>query len=78
MTPINSINTASSGLQIQQQRLQQSVSEVASAENLTGTDSQVPNKALVEQIEITNNFQANSRMLQAASDRIGTLLDIKA
>lgn len=73
----SAINNAYSGLQLQQQRFQQNVSEVANSESAAGRDTRTQDRALVEQIEIVNSLQANARSLQAASDRIGTLIDIK-
>ena len=73
----NAINSAFHGLQVQQQRLQRNVNEVASIEPTSARDSRTQDRALVEQIEIISSFQANARSLQAASERIGTLLDVK-
>ncbi len=70
-------NNAYTGLQIQQQRLDQNVAKVASAEAASGRDSSTQDRALVEQAEIVTSMQANARSLEAASERIGTLLDIK-
>ncbi len=74
----NSINRAYSGLQIQQRRLDRNVAQVARIESGKGRDSSTQDRALVEQAEIVGGFRANARSLQAASERIGTLLDIKA
>ena len=74
----NALNSAFHGVQTQQQRLQRNVAEVASIEAASGRDTSTQDKALVEQIEIISSLQANARSLQAASDRIGTIIDIKA
>lgn len=73
----NAVSNATQGIQTQQHRLQQNVAQVASVEAATGRDTQTQDRALVEQIEIVSSLQANARSLQAASERIGTLIDIK-
>ncbi len=70
-------NNAYNGLQVQQQRLDQNVAKVASAEAASGRDTTTQDRALVEQAEIVNSMKANALSLEAASERIGTLLDIK-
>ena len=74
---LNSINQSYSGLQIQQQRLGRNVAQVANVEAASGRDARTQDRALVEQGEIVNSMRANARSLQAAGERIGTLLDIK-
>jgi hypothetical protein len=71
------MSNAFSGFQIQQQRLEQNVSEIASSEAAGGRDTRTQDRALVEQKEIVSSAQANARSLQAAGQRIGTLIDIK-
>lgn len=73
----SAMNNAYSGLQIQQQRFDRGVSQVASAEALNGRDTRTQDRALVEQQEIASSFQANARSLEAAGERIGTIIDIK-
>lgn len=73
----NAINNASQGIQVQQQRFQQNVEQVAGVEAASPRDTQSQDRALVEQIEIVSSLQANARSLQAAGERIGTLIDIK-
>lgn len=73
----NALNSAFHGIHTQQQRLQQNVTEVASVEAASGRDTSTQDRALVEQIEIISSLQANARSLQAAGERIGTLIDIK-
>lgn len=73
----NAINNAYQGIQTQQQRLQQNVAEVASSEAASGRDTRTQDRALVEQTEIVTSLQANARSLQAAGERIGTLINIK-
>lgn len=73
----NVVNSASQGIQIQQQRFQQNVEKVAGVEATTPRDTQTQDRALVEQIEIVSSLKANARSLEAANERIGTLVDIK-
>ena len=73
----NAINSAFHGIQVQQQRLQQNVNEVAGIEAASGRDTRTQDRALVEQIEIISSLKANARSLEAASERVGTLIDIK-
>ena len=78
MDALNSINQSYSGLQLQQQRLDKNIAQVASAEAANGRDTRIQDRALIEQSEIVGSLRANARSLQAAGERIGTLLDIKA
>ncbi len=71
-------SSAVEGIQIQQERLNENVSEIANSEAASGRDTQSQDRALVEQREIVNNLQANAKSLQAAGERIGTLIDTKA
>lgn len=73
----SALNNVYTGLQIQQQRLDRAVSEVTSSEALNGRDTRTQDRALVEQQEIASSFQANARSLEAAGERIGTIIDIK-
>lgn len=72
------VNSAYTGVQTQLQRFDKNVSEVATSEAATGRDTNTQDRALVEQTEIVSSLQANARSLQAAGERIGTLLDVKA
>lgn len=71
-------NSALSGVQTQLRRFDENVAEVASSEAAAGHDTSTQDRALVEQTEIVSSLQANARSLQAAGERIGTILDIKA
>jgi len=71
-------NSAYTGVQTQLQRFDENVNKVASTEAAAGRDTTTQDRALVEQTEIVSSLQANARSLQAASERIGTLLDVKA
>ncbi len=73
----NTFSQSYTGLQLQQQRLERNVSEVASSEAANGRDTRTQDRALVEQTEIISSLRANAKSLQAAGERIGTLLDIK-
>lgn len=74
----NTIGNAYSGLQLQQERLDRNVAEITSTEASAGRDASTQDRALVEQSEIVAGFQSNARSLQAAGERIGTLLDVRA
>jgi len=71
-------SSAVEGIQIQQEKLNENVSEIANSEAASGRDTQTQDRALVEQREIVNNLQANAKSLQAAGERIGTLIDTMA
>ena len=72
------VNSAFTGVQTQLQRFNENVTEVASTEAVAGRDTSTQDRALVEQVEIVTSLQANAKSLQAAGERIGTLLDVKA
>lgn len=72
------VNSAYTGVQTQLQRLNENVAEVASTEAAAGRDTSTQDRALIEQTEIVSSLQANAKSLQAAGERIGTLLDVKA
>jgi hypothetical protein len=71
-------NNAYLGLRLQQQRLNDNVSQVSSVEATSGRDTSTQDRALMEQIEIVSALRANARSLQAAQDRVGTIIDLKA
>ncbi|MCP4076260.1 MAG: hypothetical protein GY744_08745 [Gammaproteobacteria bacterium] len=71
-------NSAYTGVQTQLQRFDENVNKITSTEAAAGRDTTTQDRALVEQTEIVSSLQANARSLQAASERIGTLLDVKA
>lgn len=72
----STLNTAYFGLQTQQQRLDRNVAEIAATDSSTARDTRPQDRALAEQSEIAAAVKANARSLEAASDRIGTLIDI--
>jgi len=74
---ISALANAYTGIQTQTQRFDRNVAEVASVEALSGRESTTQDRALVEQLDIINSLQANARSLEAAGERIGTLIDIK-
>ena len=71
-------NNAYLGLRLQQARLNDNVSQVASVEAASARDTRTQDRALMEQIEIVSALRANARSLEAANERVGTLLDVKA
>jgi hypothetical protein len=72
------VSIAYQGVRALRQNLEQSVSAVANTESTRGRDIQTQDRATTEQSEIVNSLQSNARSLQAAGERIGTLLDIQA
>lgn len=77
-TNASAIANATAGLQEQNQQLQQNVTEIAETSESSSRDVDSQDRALVEQQDIVNNFQGNARALAAASDRVGTLIDLQA
>lgn len=81
------LQVAENGVRDQLNQLNQNTRDVVSqyapnvsaeSEASRARDGESQDRALIEQQEIANNLQANARALQAASDRIGTLLDLNA
>jgi len=70
-------NSAAQGIRTQEQRFERNVAEVARNEGTQARDINSQDRALVEQGEIVQAVQANARSLEAASQRIGTLVDIE-
>ena len=75
-TVASASSTAVAGIQVQQERLERNVIEVARGENTNAHDAGTQDQALVEQSEIIRAVQANARSLEASNENIGTLLDI--
>jgi hypothetical protein len=69
-------STAVEGIQVQEERLERNVTEVARPENSNTSDAGTQDRALVEQSDIVRAVQANARTLEVASQNVGTLLDI--
>lgn len=78
--PIAAIQSASNnaveGIRTQEQLLERNVAEVARSEESASRNMDSRDKALVEQQEIVQAVRANARSLEAANERIGTLIDI--
>lgn len=70
-------SNAVEGIRAQEQRLARNVTEVARSESNGSENSTSRDKALIEQREIIQSVQANARSLEAAGQRIGTLIDIQ-
>lgn len=73
----SALTNATSGLQEQNQRFEQNVEEVADTSQSASRDTNSQDRALVEQQEIVNNFNGNARALEAANQRIGSIVDIE-
>jgi hypothetical protein len=74
----SSVLAAYQGVRLLRQNPEQNVSPVANTESARARDIQTQDKATTEQTEIVNSLQSNARSLQAAGERIGTLLDVQA
>ncbi len=74
----SSVSAAYQGVRALRQNPEQNVSAVASTESTRARDIQTQDRATTEQTEIVNSLQSNARSLQAAGERIGTLLDVQA
>lgn len=70
-------NSAAEGIRTQEQRFERNVAEVANNNETQTRDANSQDRALIEQHEIVQAVRANARSLEAASQRIGTLIDIE-
>ena len=70
-------NSAAEGIRTQEQRFERNVAEVSRNESTQARDSGSQDRALIEQGEIVQAVKANARSLEAANQRIGTLVDIE-
>lgn len=70
--------SAVEGIRTQEELLERNVTEIARNESAQSHDTSSRDRALVEQKEIVQAVQANARSLEAASERIGTLVDLQA
>ncbi len=57
---------------------QQSVAEVSATEPTAARDVNAQDRATTEQQDVVNSLQTNARSLQAAGERVGTLIDVQA
>lgn len=71
-------SSAVEGIQTQQQQLDRNVEQIAKGQGADARNSHSQNRALVEQQQIVTAVQANARSLDAANQRLGTLIDIEA
>jgi len=71
------INSSAEGIRSQEQRFDRNVAEVARDDQAQAHDTNSQDRALIEQREIVQAVQANARSLEAAGQRIGTLVDIE-
>lgn len=70
--------SAVEGINTQQQLLERNVEQVAEGQSADAKNSNSQDRALVEQQQIVTAVQANARSLEAANERLGTLIDIEA
>lgn len=73
-----SLLTSYQGVRSLRQNPDQGINEVASTESTRARDIQTQDRATIEQTEIVNSLQSNARSLQAAGERVGTLIDVQA
>ena len=71
-------SSAVEGINTQQRQLDRNVEQIAQGQGADANNSHSQNRALVEQQQIVTAVQANARSLEAANQRLGTLIDIKA
>jgi hypothetical protein len=69
--------SAVEGIRNEEQRFVRNVEEIAKTTGTTTQNEPDLDKALVEQIDIQNAFNANARSLEVASQLAGTIIDIK-
>jgi hypothetical protein len=74
----SSISNTYQNLRTAQRAQVEDVSEVASTEPTPARDITTQDRASTEQSDIVNSLQTNARSLQAAGERIGTLIDVQA
>ncbi len=74
----NSLAAAYQGVRALRQNGDPTVTAVANTESTRARDIQTQDRATTEQAEIVNSLQSNARSLQAAGERVGTLLDVQA
>jgi hypothetical protein len=69
--------SAVEGIDTQRQLLERNVEEVAEGQGADARNTNSQDRALVEQQQIVTAVQANARSLEAASERLGTVIDIE-
>lgn len=74
----SSTQSAVEGIRTQEEILERNVTEVARNESAESHDTSSRDRALTEQSEIVQAVQANARSLEAANERIGTVVDLQA
>jgi hypothetical protein len=70
--------SAVEGINTQQQLLERNVEQVAEGRGADAQNTNSQDKALVEQQQIVTAVQANARSLEAANERLGTVINIEA
>lgn len=71
-------NSAVEGINTQQQLLERNIEQIAQGQGADAQNSYSQNRTLVEQQQIVTAVQANARSLEAANERLGSLIDIEA
>ena len=70
--------SAVEGINTQQQLLERNVEQVAEGQGGEAQNTNSQDRALVEQQQIVTAVQANANALEAANERLGTLINIEA
>jgi hypothetical protein len=69
--------SAVEGINTQLQLLERNVEQVAAGQGAEAQNTNSQDRGLVEQQQIVTAVQANARSLEAANERLGTVIDIK-
>ena len=71
-------SSAVEGINTQQQLLDRNVDQIAKGQGADAKSSYSQSRTLVEQQQIVTAVQANARSLEAANERLGSIIDIEA
>jgi hypothetical protein len=69
--------SAVEGINTQQQLLERNVEQASEGQGAEAQNTNSQDKGMAEQQQIVTAVQANARSLEAANERMGTLIDIK-
>ena len=69
--------SAVEGINTQQQLLERNIEQVSEGQGAEAKNTNSQDKGMAEQQQMVTAVQANARSLEAANERMGTLIDIK-
>jgi hypothetical protein len=69
--------SAVEGINTQQQLLERNVEQASEGKGAEAQNTNSQDKGMAEQQQMVTAVQANARSLEAANERMGTLIDIK-